>query len=330
MSVYLTLGGNKLPQARKHLLATLKEALQNKKVLDEFQVAGVFVNWWTNIKYDLKTIATIGWVPSLVPKNYFIETYFKAEQKAIQQTENLISEKEAALQEAIEAVEYEAEEGEEITAKQIKSYLKDSIEDLQPTDNSKPELATAIDEMTKLVEQLNDILSFEKEIKEAKEKLKAQQHDLNKKVEFKMYGVDEEKEELKNLITFNLEKLEGLKFKNKKDTDKKEKAKLEKAIAAIESDNKKITERINGLDQFLKSIGGVISREECKTLILQKHNDLVQQVLMKYMNSEKRKLIAGIEKLWDKYAVPSEILETERQQTLKKLNKFLTQLNYLN
>lgn len=330
MSVYLTLGGNKLPQARKHLLATLKAALQNKKVLDEFQVAGVFVNWWTNIKYDLKTIATIGWVPSLVPKNYFIETYFKAEQKAIQETENLISEKEAVLQETIEAVEYETEEGEEITAKQIKSYLKDSIEDLQPTDNSKPELVTVIDEMTKLVEQLNDILSFEKEIKEAKEKLKAQQHDLNKKVEFKMYGVDEEKEELKNLITFNLVKLEGLKFKNKKDTDKKEKVKLEKAIAAIEGDNKKITERINGLDQFLKSIGGVITREECKTLILQKHNDLVQQVLMKYMNSEKRKLIAGIEKLWDKYAVPSETLETERQQTFKKLNKFLTQLNYLN
>ena len=154
------------------MLSTLKETLQNKKVLDEFQVAGVFVNWWTNIKYDLKTIATIGWVPSLVPREYFVETYFKAEQKAIQQTENLISEKEAALQEAIEAVEYEAEEGEEITARQIKAYLKESIGDLQPTDNSKPELATAVDEMTKLVEQLNNITTLEKEIKEAKDKLK--------------------------------------------------------------------------------------------------------------------------------------------------------------
>ena len=51
---------------------------------------------------------------------------------------------------------------------------------------------------------------------------------------------------------------------------------------------------------------------------------------MKYLNSEKRKLIVGIEKLWDKYAVPSQYLENERQQTIKKLHKFLTNLNYLN
>lgn len=321
---------NKLPHIRKHLLTTLKDTLKNKKVLDEFQAAGVFVNWWTNIKYDLKTIATIGWVPSLVPREYFIKTYFNAEQKCIQQTENLISEKEAALQEAIETVEYEVEEGEEITVKQIKSYLKESIEDLQPTDNSKPELATAVDEMLKLTKQLEEITSLEKEIKEEKEKVKFQVHDLNRKIEFKMYGVDEEKETLNNLLTFNLQKVEGMKAKHEKLKDKKQIKKSEKEIAAIETDNRKINEQLSGLDKFLESIGGVITSEECKTLTLQKHNNLVQQVLLKYLNAEKRNLISGIEKLWNKYAVPSETLETERQQTLKKLNKFLTQLNYLN
>ncbi len=321
---------NPIPQVRQHLIDTLKAALKNKNVLDEFQVAGVFVNWWTNIKYDLKTIATIGWVPSLVPQEYFIETYFKAEQKAIHKTEALISEKETALQEAIEAVEYEAEEGEEITAKQIKVYLKGSIDDLQPSDNSKPELATAVEEIAALVEQLSAITSLEKQIKEAKEQLKEQQLDLKKKVEFKMYGVDEEKEELTKLHTFNMQKLETLKEKSKKATDKKEQKKLEKDIHALETDNKKITENKNGLDTFLKSIGGVITAEECKTLVLQKHNDLVQGELLKYLNAEKRKLIEGIEKLWDKYAVPSQTMEAERHATLKKLNKFLTQLNYLN
>lgn len=320
---------NKLPLVRSHLLATLKSNLQNKKVLDEFQIAGVFVNWWTNIKYDLKTIATIGWVPSLVPKAYFIETYFKAEQQAIQKTESLISEKENSLQEALETVEYEGEEGEEVTAKQIKIYLKGSIDDLQPSDNSKPELSTAVGEMTKIVEQLNRILNLEKEIKEGKDKLKEQQYDLGRKVEFKMYGVDEEKSELNNLLSFNLQKIEGLKVKNKKTNGDKEVKKIEKEIAAIENDNKKISERINGLDKFLKEIGGIITSDECKTLILQKHNKLVQQELLKYLDSEKRKLIAGLEKLWDKYAVHSQVLEMERQQTLKKLNKFLTQLDYL-
>jgi type I restriction enzyme M protein len=321
--------GNPIPQVKQHLLTTLKEALKNKNVLDEYQVAGVFVNWWTSIKYDLKTIATSGWIPSLVPRKYFIETYFKADQKAIQKTENLISENESALQEAIEKVDYETEEGEEITAKQIKTYLKNSIDDLQPTDNSKPELSTTIAEIAKLVEKLNEITGLEKQIKLAKEQLKGQQYDLNKKVDFKMYGVDEEKEELNNLLTFNLQKLEALKEKSKKAIEKNEKKKLEKEISLLEADNKKITDNKNGLDDFLKNIGGIITSDECKTLILQKHNSLVQEELLKYLNAEKRKLIAGIEKLWDKYAVHSQTMEAERQNTLKKLNKFLNQLNYL-
>lgn len=86
MAQYLALGGGRLPAARTKLLASLKAALVPKAVLDEFQVAGVFVNWWSSIKYDLKTIATIGWVPSLVPKQYFIDTYFGAEQAAIEST----------------------------------------------------------------------------------------------------------------------------------------------------------------------------------------------------------------------------------------------------
>lgn len=321
--------GSPIPHVKHHLLTTLKEALKNKNVLDEFQVSGVFVNWWTSIKYDLKTIATSGWIPSLVPKNYFIETYFKTEERAIHKTENLISEKESALQEIIEAIEYEVEEGEEITAKQIKTYLKNSIDDLQPSDNSKPELATAVAEIAALVEQLSTITSLEKQIKEAKEQLKEQQLDLKKKVEFKMYGVDEEKEELTKLLTFNLQKLETLKEKSKKVTEKKEQKKQEKDILALESDNIKITENRNGLDAFLKSIGGIITTEECKTLILQKHNDLVQSELLKYLSAEKRKLTSGIEKLWDKYAISSQLLETKRHESLKKLNKYLTQLNYL-
>ena len=74
--------GETISEVRAKLLTSIKAGLITHKVIDEFQVAGVFVNWWTNIKYDLKTIATIGWVPSLVPKNYFIEkklikSYFK-------------------------------------------------------------------------------------------------------------------------------------------------------------------------------------------------------------------------------------------------------------
>jgi type I restriction enzyme M protein len=92
----------------------------------------------------------------------------------------------------------------------------------------------------------------------------------------------------------------------------------------------KIETKLDGLDKFLEKIGGVITNEECKQLILQKHNNLIRLELGKYLNAEKRKLIGGIEKLWDKYAVHAEFLENERAATLNKLNGFLRELNYLN
>jgi type I restriction enzyme M protein len=46
-------------------------------VLDRFQVAGVFVNWWDNIKYDLKTIIQNGWSPTLISDNYIIGEFFQ-------------------------------------------------------------------------------------------------------------------------------------------------------------------------------------------------------------------------------------------------------------
>jgi type I restriction enzyme M protein len=86
---------------------------------------------------------------------------------------------------------------------------------------------------------------------------------------------------------------------------------------------------MQGLNAFLESIGGVITEEDSKTLILQKHNNLMQQELLKYLNAEKRKLIAGIDKLWDKYYISSQDLELERKRTLNELDTFLTELNYL-
>jgi type I restriction enzyme M protein len=335
MAAYLTLGGTKMPKVRQELISSLKTVLIPKNVLDEFQVAGVFVNWWSNIKYDLKTIATIGWVPSLVPKEYFIETYFKAEQTAIQEAENLIGEKESALQEAIEAVEYEPEETEEgkepeeATAKVIKDYLSEQLKV-----NSEK---SVLEELKKLLQNIKNI---EDAIKEAKNKVKELQADLERKIEYKMYGVDDAKADIKSLLAHTKKRSEELKVKSEelkvkseelkaKNVKGKELVQIEKTLKQLNSDSLKMKEKLKGLDAFLESIGGIITPEECKTLILQKHNSLVQQELLKYLNAEKRVLIAGIEKLWDKYKVTSQNLESKRKESLEKLNQFLTELKYI-
>lgn len=58
------------------MLDTIKEKFVPIGVLDKFQVAGVFVNWWDNIKYDLKTIMQNGWDAGLIPDDYLIAEFF--------------------------------------------------------------------------------------------------------------------------------------------------------------------------------------------------------------------------------------------------------------
>ncbi|MFN8319205.1 MAG: type I restriction-modification system subunit M [Saprospiraceae bacterium] len=310
---FMVAGGKNMAAVRSHLLSTLKEKLIAQNVLDEFQCAGVFVNWWTNIRYDLKTISSTGWSPALIPREYFIETYFQAEQTAINDTEKAIADKEAALQEAVEAVEYETEEGEEVTATTIKDYLK-KIADENPEAEEANTLKT--------------IKDIEKEIKDLKKELADKLLDLDRKINIKCYGIEDEKDELRNILKGKQEELS--KLQSNLPTEKKELTKRKNAIKKCTETIAQIQQRMAGLEAFLASIGGIITDEEAKTLILQKHNNLVQQELLKYLNAEKRKLIAGIEKLWEKYAVSSQKLELDRIDTLNELNGFLTELNYLN
>ncbi len=50
----VSLSGDKTPEVRQELLDTIKEKFVPVGILDKYQVAGVFVNWWDNIKYDTR------------------------------------------------------------------------------------------------------------------------------------------------------------------------------------------------------------------------------------------------------------------------------------
>src|ERR1700751_5909901 len=104
-------------------------------VLDEFKSAGVFVNWWQQIRYDLKTIVSTGWHQALIPDTYLVDTFFQAEAAAIEAIEAKISEAQSELAEAVETAQevaaYEPEEDETVTATVIKKALKELIDDLK-------------------------------------------------------------------------------------------------------------------------------------------------------------------------------------------------------
>lgn len=311
--------GRKMPEVRHELLNTLKERLVPLAVLDEFKSAGVFVNWWQQIRYDLKTIVSTGWHHTLIPDDDMIAEYFQAEADAIESLEATLSEKQSELAEAVETAQevaaYEPDEDENVTAAVMKKALKALIDDLKgsTSDSAKRELAA-------LKAQDQSIKDLEKAIKAAKAEAKRLRTELEHKLLLKRLGGDGFKAESRVLIEQVDRRLAEL------DPEKKAE---KKQITALNKDKATLEARIASTDALLESIGGQITDEQAKTLILKKLYNTVRTELDRYLNTEKRGLVAGVEKLWDKYAVSSKQMEQDRESTLAQLNEFLTKLGYL-
>ncbi len=315
--------GKKLPEVRHELLTTLKGKLVPLAVLDEFKSAGLFVNWWQTIRYDLKTVISTGWHHALIPDEYLLAEYFQPEADEIEELEAQISEAQSELSEAVEAAaeaaSYEpddAEEGEEkITAAGIKKYLKELIDDLAGTAGE-----SARKERQKYEELRDGIAAIEKRIKAAKESLKVKQNELELKLTLKRIGGEEAKAETRELIGQVTALLVGLSPQVKEE---------KKKITALTKDKTALELRLSRIDGVLVAIGGQMSEEEAKRLILKKLYDLANRELLRYLNAEKRALLGIVENLWDKYAVSSQVLEADREKTLAALNGFLAGLGYL-
>lgn len=312
-------GGKKMPEVRHELLVTLKEKLMPLGVLGEFRSAGVFVNWWQQIRYDLKTIVSSGWHHSLIPDDYLIAACFQAEADAIENTEARISEAKSQLSEAVETArevaDYEPEEGEKVTAAVIKKVLKEFIADLKGSENK-----SARKELENLQVRDKAIKAIENRIKDSKADLKTKTDELALKLQLKRLGGEKFKAESLELIRQVDAQLAELDPKHKAD---------KKKITALKKDQAALNARLAKTDAIIAAIGGQLTEAEARELILKKIYDLVTFELNRYLNTEKRRLIAVVENLWDKYVVSSRELESQREETLKTLDGFLNRLGYL-
>jgi type I restriction enzyme M protein len=311
--------GKKMPEVRHELLTALKAKLTPLTVLDEFKSAGVFVNWWQQIRYDLKTIISTGWHHALIPDEYLIAEYFQTEADEIEMLEAQISEAQSELTEAVEAAQevaaYEPEEDETVTAIVIKKVLKELIDDLRGSTGD-----SARKELESLQAQEKAIAAIEKRIKENRATLKIKTDELEHKLQLKRLGGDDFKAENQELFRQVDAQLANLDNNNKDD---------KKKITALNKDKTALEARLAKTAAILTAIGGQLTEEEARRLILKKLYDLANNELSRYLNAEKRGLIFVVENLWDKYAVSSRELEIERNKTLKELDGFLKGLGYL-
>ena len=312
-------GGKSMPEVRLELLTTLKAKLVPLGVLDEFKSAGVFVNWWQQIHYDLKTIVSTGWHHTLIPDEYLIAEYFQAEADAIEALEATIAEAQGELSESVETAQevsgYEPDEDEKVTAAVIKKALKALIDDLKGTTG-----ASARMELKNLTDQDKAIKAIEKHIKDAKATLKEKAAELEFKLELKRLGADNFKAETQSLVAQADARLAELDLKKKAD---------KKTIAALDKDKEALNARLVQVDAVLKVIGGQISEVDARRLILKKIYDVARAELDRYLNAQKRVLVRVVEKLWEKYATAANELEEQRAATLTTMGDLLKGLRYL-
>lgn len=326
---HLTLTDTRLPRVRVTLLGQLVERLVPLGVLDDYQSRGVFVNWWEGIKYDLKTITSIGWSPTLIPEPMIVDRFFVAERDALAALENQIAEDEAALAEAVETaqavLEYEPEEDETISAAIIRPLLKEAIGD-EETEENKP-----------LRDAAEALKQAEARLKAHKSERDRLEDELKLKVEFKLFGPDGKIEENQSLLNQTEAELAAAggpppeqppkraKCDPKPTEAEKARLKQRKNLADVVA---KLTAIIAGFRQMTEQMGGVITEAQARELILQKHHDLVAGCLQRYVSAEERALFFIFENLFAKYAVSAETLEGARTTTLGELNGFMSKLGY--
>ena len=311
--------GQKIPEVRDELLTTLKEEIVPLGVLDEFKSAGVFVNWWQQIRYDLKTIVSIGWHHVLIPDDYLIAAFFQSEADAIEELEAHIGGLQTELAEAVEMAQevaaYEPDEDKTVTASAIKKVLKALVDDLSDSVGTSAKL-----ELNRLEVQDTVIKKIEKKIKASKASLKEKNRELEDKLQLKRLGDEGFKMENQELIQQIEIQLSSLDPNNK--TDKRK-------INALNRDKALLTERIVNARAVLETIGGQLTGDEAKDFILKKLYDVVNTELGRYLNAEVWRLNSSVQDLWRKYARSCRALKEEQEMTLTTLDGHLSDLGYL-
>lgn len=167
---------NNLWSFREKALEDLKESLLPLGVLDEFKIAGVFVNWWENLRYDFKTIVSSGWSKTLIDDEMIERKFFAKELEEIEEIESNIAQVEGELNEILEEVEdWDEEDLGEKTTKKMKEFIKQTINDLLSNGNE-----AAVKEAQKWKDLAEKINEKEKELKNLNKELKQKQQELAK------------------------------------------------------------------------------------------------------------------------------------------------------
>jgi type I restriction enzyme M protein len=291
-----------LPNVRQELLDSLKARLVPLGVLDVFQVAGVFVNWWDGIKYDLKTITQNGWSPTLIPDSYLIDEFFQKERDNISLGETVIAGLEADISELLDQLV------------ELMEMTPEEDQDSVATADIKKELDTRAKTDAGFKAHKKSLTELESGLKIAKKNLAEEKDLLELKLELKRFGRDDAVREAESMLAQAQAQLA--------DTTEPKK------VNAIERDMAKLLVRIAATDKLIDEIGGMITEPQCRDLILKKHYNLVSTELNTYTNSELKNVLESLSNLESKYKISLGELIAQSAQVRTQMDEVLESLGY--
>lgn len=152
--------------AKPHLLknlgeTSLQKAFKDNGTLDPYQVLGIFSNFWTNLKYDFKTLVEHGWSPVLIDSEAIKQAHLKKELVQIEALRNKNSAIIAELDEILinEDEDASQEEGEEESEPESKDkILKKQLDALKEDKKSdKNEIERISNELKKIKERKDEL-----------------------------------------------------------------------------------------------------------------------------------------------------------------------------
>ncbi|MCD6213526.1 MAG: type I restriction-modification system subunit M [Candidatus Desulfofervidus sp.] len=247
-------GNNDLWGFRNKAMKQLKENLLPLGSLDEFKIAGIFVNWWEELRYDFKTIVASGWSKRLIEDDRIKEKFFSQDMEEIEELESRIAEVEGELNELLEEVEdWDEEESGKKTASKAKNYLKGIVKDLRSTWQE-----SALKEASRWENLIRKIESKEKELKKLRKELKTKEERLEEKVKEKRESLTEE--EAKELLLEKFYDLISQQLERYLNAGKKELIKIferlwDKYSVSLEQLKQERDEEVRKLDGFLVKVG---------------------------------------------------------------------------
>lgn len=336
---YINLGGNKrLPVLRKKLLHALKESLVHIGVLDEFQTAGVFVTWWDDIKYDLKTVSAMGWATDLIPDELVIKRFFPKEKEELDALENSIAETDGKLEELLDESGFEETEDNKKSVTNVLSFLDEEIDGIyQYAKETHADIWLEFENLQQnMAEGKTEFPDFAEVLKKAGvAKANVNKTNLNKYLKLKedealskiIVGFEDQLKPLQELYSNIYNTNVRLKALKKKFDELDLLLKVEVFIKKYGLDANEM--KVIRYKTIYDAIGGEMNTTQARELILEKWQHLIIDRLQQFIDTEKRILIAEYEKLWDKYHLPANTIEQDRNDAMAELNQFLKQLNYL-